>query len=76
MVIMTNIAKPMSYSQSRTFFEGDWREGNVPIMGPRTHAAWPDPSLRGAKRRSNPGLWLSCSGLWIASLREVEDARL
>ena len=23
-----------------TFFEGDWHEGNVPIMGPRTHAAW------------------------------------
>jgi len=37
---MTNIAKPISYSQSWTFFEGDWHEGNVPIMGPRTHAAW------------------------------------
>jgi branched-chain amino acid aminotransferase len=23
-----------------TFFNGDWHEGNVPIMGPRTHAAW------------------------------------
>ena len=23
-----------------TFFEGTWHEGNVPIMGPRTHAAW------------------------------------
>ena len=23
-----------------TFFQGDWHEGNVPIMGPRTHAAW------------------------------------
>src|SRR6266436_7501775 len=40
MAIMTNIAKPISYSQSWTFFEGDWHEGNVPIMGPRTHAAW------------------------------------
>ena len=37
---MTNVAKPVSYSQSWTFFEGDWHEGNVPIMGPRTHAAW------------------------------------
>jgi len=37
---MTNIAKPISYSQSWNFFEGDWHEGNVPIMGPRTHAAW------------------------------------
>jgi len=23
-----------------TFFQGAWHEGNVPIMGPRTHAAW------------------------------------
>lgn len=23
-----------------TFFEGAWRAGNHPIMGPRTHAAW------------------------------------
>jgi len=29
-----------SCSKTWTFFEGDWHEGNVPIMGPRTHAAW------------------------------------
>lgn len=23
-----------------TFFNGDWHEGNIPIMGPRTHASW------------------------------------
>src|ERR1700746_763512 len=23
-----------------TFFEGDWHEGDVRIMGPRTHACW------------------------------------
>ena len=23
-----------------TYFEDDWHSGNVPIMGPRTHAAW------------------------------------
>jgi branched-chain amino acid aminotransferase len=28
------------WSKTWTFFEGDWHEGNVPIMGPRTHAAW------------------------------------
>ena len=28
------------WSKTRTFFEGSWHEGNVPIMGPRTHAAW------------------------------------
>jgi branched-chain amino acid aminotransferase len=27
-------------SKTWTFFEGDWHEGNVPIMGVRTHAAW------------------------------------
>ena len=30
----------INFSQTWTFFEGAWREGNVPIMGPRTHAAW------------------------------------
>ena len=28
------------WSKTWTFFEGDWHEGNVPIMGARTHAAW------------------------------------
>jgi branched-chain amino acid aminotransferase len=28
------------HSKTWTFFEGDWHEGNIPIMGPRTHAAW------------------------------------
>src|SRR6516162_2627545 len=37
---MAHIAKPVSYSQTWTFFEGQWHDGNAPIMGPRTHAAW------------------------------------
>jgi len=37
---MAEIVKPITYSQTWTFFEGDWHDGNVPIMGPRTHAAW------------------------------------
>jgi branched-chain amino acid aminotransferase len=28
------------YSQTWTWFDGAWHEGNPPIMGPRTHAAW------------------------------------
>jgi branched-chain amino acid aminotransferase len=28
------------FSRTWTYFEGDWHEGNVAIMGPRTHAAW------------------------------------
>lgn len=28
------------YSQTWTWFEGEWLEGNPGIMGPRTHGAW------------------------------------
>lgn len=28
------------WSKTWTYFEGEWLEGNIPIMGPRTHAAW------------------------------------
>ena len=30
----------INWSKTWTFFDGAWHEGNVPIMGPRTHAAW------------------------------------
>jgi len=40
MADMAQLAKPVTYSPTWTFFEGEWREGNVPIMGPRTYAAW------------------------------------
>jgi branched-chain amino acid aminotransferase len=29
-----------NWSRTWTFFEGEWHEGNVPIMGARTHGAW------------------------------------
>lgn len=32
--------KPVTWSKTVTFFEDDWHDGNVPIMGVRTHAAW------------------------------------
>ena len=28
------------WSQTWTYIDGDWHEGNVPIFGPRTHASW------------------------------------
>jgi len=28
------------YSQTWTWFEGEWHEGNPPIIGPRSHASW------------------------------------
>jgi branched-chain amino acid aminotransferase len=34
------MATDSGWSKTWTFFEGEWHEGNVPIMGPRTHAAW------------------------------------
>jgi branched-chain amino acid aminotransferase len=34
------MAAANGWSKTWTFYEGDWHEGNVPIMGPRTHAAW------------------------------------
>jgi branched-chain amino acid aminotransferase len=38
---MTVTAAPRrTVSQTRTFFDGSWREGNEPILGPRTHGAW------------------------------------
>ena len=40
MAAMAQTTAPISFSQTWTFFEGAWHEGNVPIMGPRTHAAW------------------------------------
>ncbi|MEL6374979.1 MAG: branched-chain amino acid aminotransferase [Pseudomonadota bacterium] len=29
-----------TWSKTWTYYDGDWHEGNVPIMGPRTHAFW------------------------------------
>jgi len=34
------LALGSGWSKTWTFFEGEWQEGNVPIMGVRTHAAW------------------------------------
>jgi branched-chain amino acid aminotransferase len=35
-----SMSRPVAWSKTVTFFENDWHDGNVPIMGPRTHAAW------------------------------------
>ena len=34
------MAVAAGWSKTWTYFEEQWHEGNVPIMGPRTHAAW------------------------------------
>lgn len=38
MSAVVSTLKPVS--RTWTFFEDDWHEGNVAIMGPRTHGAW------------------------------------
>lgn len=37
---MTHVVATKEGSQTWTFFEDAWHEGNVAIMGPRTHGAW------------------------------------
>ena len=34
------MSRRVTWSKTVTFFEDDWHEGNAPIMGVRTHAAW------------------------------------
>jgi branched-chain amino acid aminotransferase len=34
------MSRTVTWSKTITFFNDDWHEGNVPIMGVRTHAAW------------------------------------
>jgi branched-chain amino acid aminotransferase len=34
------MADSQGWSRTITYFEGAWHEGNLPIMGVRTHAAW------------------------------------
>lgn len=29
-----------SVSRTWTYYQGEWRDGNTPILGPRTHGAW------------------------------------
>ena len=37
---MVSDTKSVSHSQTWTFYRGQWHEGNVPMMGPRTHGLW------------------------------------
>jgi branched-chain amino acid aminotransferase len=34
------MAPGQTWSKTWSFYEGDWHEGNIPIMGVRDHAAW------------------------------------
>ncbi len=52
------------WSKTWTFFDGDWHEGNVPIMGARTHGAWAGTSVFDGARAFDgvmPDLELHCA---------------
>lgn len=34
------MASRQGWSKTWSFYEGDWHEGNIPVMGVRSHAAW------------------------------------
>ncbi len=58
------MSKPIAWSKTATFFEDDWHDGNVPIMGPRTHAAWLGTSVFDGARAFEgvmPDLELHCA---------------
>ncbi len=43
--------KRATYSRTWTYFEGLWQEGNVPIMGVRTHGSWLGSTIFDGARR-------------------------
>lgn len=69
------MSRSVTWSKTVTFFDDDWHEGNVPIMGVRTHAAWlctsvfdgarafegtaPDLDLHFARVNESPKPWVS-----------------
>ena len=48
---MAQTRKPANFSKTWTFYEDRWHEGNVPIMGPRTHGAWLGSTIFDGARR-------------------------
>jgi branched-chain amino acid aminotransferase len=51
-------------SRTWTFFQGDWHEGNIAIMGPRTHGSWLGSVLFDGARRFEgvmPDLDMHCA---------------
>jgi branched-chain amino acid aminotransferase len=53
-----------AWSQTWTFFEGEWREGNIPLMSVRSHAIWLGSTVFDGARvfeRVAPDLDLHCA---------------
>ena len=73
----------MSWSETHTFLDGEWFEGNRPIVGPRTHAFWLGSSVFDGARAFEgvtPDLDLHCARLnrsaevmWLKPLKSVDE---
>ena len=64
--------KRPTYSKTWTFFDGDWHEGNVAIMGPRSHGAWLGSTIFDGARKFegvSPDLDLHLARTFYADLR-------
>jgi branched-chain amino acid aminotransferase len=62
--------RSIAWSKTLTFFEDDWHEGNVPIMGPRTHGAWLGTSVFDGARAFEgvtPDLDLHCARVNVSA---------
>ena len=73
----------MSWSETHTFLDGEWFEGNRPILGPRTHAFWLGSSVFDGARAFEgvtPDLEAHCARLnrsaqamWLKPIKTVEE---
>jgi branched-chain amino acid aminotransferase len=71
------------WSETHTFLDGEWFEGNKPILGPRSHAFWLGSSVFDGARAFEgvtPDLDLHCERLnrsakamWLKPLKSVEE---
>ncbi len=71
------------WSETHTFLDGEWFEGNKPILGPRSHAFWLGSSVFDGARAFEgvtPDLALHCERLnrsaktmWLKPLKTVEE---
>jgi len=72
-----------NWSETHTFLEGEWFEGNKPILGPRSHAFWLGSSVFDGARAFEgvtPDLDKHCERLnrsakamWLKPLKSVEE---
>jgi branched-chain amino acid aminotransferase len=73
----------MSWSETHTFLDGEWFEGNRPILGPRSHAFWLGSSVFDGARafegvtpdldRHCARLNRSAEAMWLKPIKSVDE---